>query len=114
MFPLIETTWTVAPATGSVADLLSLLQQARLFIGSDSGPAHLASLTGAPMVLLFGPTDPLENAPFPGSRSRVLRRDVGCNPCRKGCPARSCMEALGVDEVVGAALELVAGPDGLE
>ena len=43
-----------------------------------------------------------------GARRCVLRHDVGCNPCREGCPARTCMQAIEVDEVVRAVRELVA------
>lgn len=96
----------LAPATGSIAALLALLCRASLFIGGDSGPLHLAALAGLPLVVVFGPTDLVENAPFAGAGLRVLRRDVGCNPCREGCPARTCLGAVGVDEVAAAALEL--------
>ncbi len=98
----------LAPRAATLAELLRLLQGARLFIGSDSGPMHLACLVGTPVVVLFGPTDKVENAPFPGVPQRVLWQDVGCNPCRKGCAARACMAALRVEEVLKAALELVA------
>jgi ADP-heptose:LPS heptosyltransferase len=63
------------------------------------------------VVGVFGPTDPVENSPFPGVPARVLRHDVGCNPCREGCPARTCMQAIEVDEVVRAVRELVAAPE---
>ncbi len=99
---------SLGPRTASLAEFLALLARARLFLGSDSGPLHLASLVGTPAVVLFGPTDPLENAPFPGVPSRILQHDVGCNPCRRGCPALPCMGAVQVEEVVRAALELVA------
>lgn len=104
----------LAPRTPSVLHMLGVLRRSRLFIGSDSGPMHLASLAGLPVVGLFGPTDPIENAPFPGLPSRIVRRDVGCNPCREGCPARVCMAALSVEAVVGAARALVAVPRGVE
>jgi len=97
----------LAPQTASPGQLLGLLRGARIFVGSDSGPMHLASLAGLPIVAVFGPTDPLENAPFPGLPHRLLRRDVGCNPCREGCPARTCMNAVLADEVAAAVLELL-------
>ena len=97
----------LGPKTRSLGALLALLGKAKLFVGSDSGPMHLASLMGRPSVVLFGPTDPIENAPFPGVPSRLLRVDVGCNPCREGCPARSCMAALGTAAVVRAAVGLL-------
>jgi 3-deoxy-D-manno-octulosonic-acid transferase/heptosyltransferase-1 len=97
----------LAPQTTSSAQLLALMRRARIFVGSDSGPMHLASLAGLPIVAVFGPTDALENTPFPGLPHRLLRRDVGCNPCREGCPARTCMIAVPAREVAGAALELL-------
>ena len=55
---------SLAPPTPSVAHLLALLRQARAFVGNDSGPMHIATLAGIPVVALFGPTDPVENCPF--------------------------------------------------
>ncbi len=103
----------LAPATPTVHHVLALYRRSALYVGPDSGPMHLASLAGLPVVALFGPTDPVENAPYPGLPSRVLLHDVGCNPCREGCPARSCMGALEPGEVVEAALALVARPPAL-
>ncbi len=99
----------LAPETRGISALLAILRRCRLLIGCDSGPIHLAALAGRPVVGIFGPTDPIENQPFPGLPSRVLRHDVGCNPCREGCPARSCMLALDAEPVARAALELIAG-----
>jgi ADP-heptose:LPS heptosyltransferase len=99
----------LGPRTQSLGVLMRLLGRASVFIGSDSGPMHLASLAGRPIVAIFGPTDPIENAPFPGLPVRLVRADVGCNPCREGCPTRSCMAAVGAAEVLAAARELIAG-----
>ena len=96
----------LAGRTGS-AELAAILERSCALLGNDSGPGHLAAAVGTPVVAVFGPTDPLENAPFPGLPHRLVRRDVGCNPCREGCPARSCMAAVQVDDVVKAALELL-------
>ena len=98
----------LAPATADMAEILALFSRACLFIGCDSGPMHLAALAGLPVVVLLGPTDPVENAPFPGVPSRIVRRDVGCNPCREGCPARTCMAALAPADVLSAAADLLA------
>ena len=100
----------LAPATDSLAEFLALLARASLFVGCDSGPMHLASLAGTPVVAIFGPTDPVENAPFAGVPARVVRRDVGCNPCREGCPARTCMRAVQPEAVMEAAFALLDKP----
>jgi ADP-heptose:LPS heptosyltransferase len=42
----------------SLSDIKSLLAQAALFVGNDSGPAHMAAAFGVPSVVIFGPSDP--------------------------------------------------------
>jgi heptosyltransferase III len=41
-----------------LSTLASLLASAALFIGNDSGPAHMAAALGVPSVVLFGASDP--------------------------------------------------------
>jgi len=53
------------PAT--LDDLRQLLLTARLFLGNDSGPTHLAAQLGVPTIALFGPTDPLIWSPRPAN-----------------------------------------------
>lgn len=43
--------------------LIPVLQQARLFIGNDAGPMHLAAQLGTPTLGILGPTDPAKTAP---------------------------------------------------
>ena len=58
--------------------LKSLMSGAALFIGNDSGPAHVAAAFGIPVVVLFGPSDPVTWAPW-RTEARVLtsRGDIG-------------------------------------
>lgn len=53
------------PAT--LDELHQLLLTARLFLGNDSGPTHLASQLGVTTIALFGPTDPLIWSPRPAN-----------------------------------------------
>ena len=48
----------------SIGQLIALLRQAKLFIGGDTGPMHLANLMRVPVVAVFGPTNPERNGPF--------------------------------------------------
>jgi ADP-heptose:LPS heptosyltransferase len=98
---------TLAPRTPTLGDLASVFAASRLFIGSDSGPLHVASLVGTPVVQLMGPTDPVENAPWSGTPSRQVRLPVLCSPCRSGCPAATCMRSITPDAVLAAARELL-------
>ena len=97
-----------APATPTLGDLAALFAACRLVIGSDTGPLHVASLVGTPVVQLLGPTDPIENAPWEATPSRSLRAGLACSPCRRGCAAATCMRTIAPEAVVAAALELVA------
>jgi ADP-heptose:LPS heptosyltransferase len=47
-----------------LSDIKNLLAQASLFIGNDSGPAHMAAAFGLPVVVIFGPSDPEIWAPW--------------------------------------------------
>lgn len=100
----------LAPETRSLPELAALLAHARLYVGSDTGPLHVASLVGTPAVQLLGPTDPVENAPWAGTPSRTVRVPVGCSPCRRGCAAATCMRVLPPERVLEAARALLAAP----
>lgn len=98
----------LAPSTPGLTDLAALFAACRLTLGSDSGPLHVASLVGTPVVQLLGPTDPVENAPWAGTPSRSLRGRLACSPCRRGCAAATCMRVIPASAVVAAARELLA------
>ena len=55
----------------TLAELAGLLAAAGVFVGNDSGPAHLAAALGTPTVALFGPTDPRHFAP-PAARAQTV------------------------------------------
>ncbi len=98
----------LAPATPSLAHLGALLERVRLYIGGDTGPLHIASLVGTPAVQIVGPTDPVENAPYPETPARSVRVPVGCSPCRRGCSAAVCMRVISPESVLEAARDLLA------
>jgi heptosyltransferase III len=58
---------------GSLSELKSLLASASLFIGNDSGPAHMAAAFGLPVVVIFSDSDPEIWAPW-RTQSEVLIR----------------------------------------
>ncbi len=61
-----------------LGDVKNLMSGASLFIGNDSGPAHIAAAFGVPVVALFGPSNPVTWAPW-RAEARVLtsRGDIG-------------------------------------
>jgi heptosyltransferase-2 len=74
-----------------------ILAGARLVLGNDSALAHLAAACGAPVVVVFGPTDPSLTSPR-GPWVRVVRDEtLSCLVCQKGaCPVEGhpCMKLL--------------------
>jgi ADP-heptose:LPS heptosyltransferase len=51
-------------AGAPLAEIKSLIAGASLFIGNDSGPAHMAAAFGVPAVVIFGASDPVIWAPW--------------------------------------------------
>ena len=95
----------------SLRQLAELFRRCDLFLGSDSGPMHIASFVKTPVVVIYGPTDHRINAPYENSPHRVLRKDVSCNPCRKrDCSSVACMSSITPEEVIEAVTQLLAGP----
>lgn len=66
-----------------LASLRSLVGLARLFVGGDSGPAHVAATTPVPMVVVYGPTTPAIWGPWrpPHLITEFVQVDVACRPC---------------------------------
>jgi heptosyltransferase-1 len=95
----------------SLTELIALTRHARIFIGGDTGPMHLASALGVPVVAIFGPTNPARNGPF-GTRSIVLRSRISpTTHSRRAQPDPGMME-ISADEVVAAARELLGSVHG--
>jgi len=93
--------------------LLALLAEARLFLGNESGPMHMAAAAGTPVVGLYGLTNPIRWAPV-GAPAISLRPSMPCDCvggdlCHRTDPSKACcVWRLDVDPVVDAALELLA------
>ncbi len=66
----------------SLQETGGLLRTARLFVGPDTGPLHLAVALGTPVVALFGAADPARTGPFQRADG-VVRHLVPCAPCRR-------------------------------
>jgi heptosyltransferase-1 len=95
----------------SLHEMIEWLRLARLVIGNDTGPMHVAAALGTPIVALFGPTDPRSAGPF-RQLNNVLQSDFPpCIPCLKGrCfyPERiACLKAITPAQVVGKATALL-------
>lgn len=96
----------------SLKELAALSARARLFVGVDSAPMHIAAAVGTPVVALFGPSGDKEWGPW-GVRHRVVASDVHpCRPCGlDGCGGgkiSDCLVSMPVDRVWQAVRELLS------
>ncbi len=94
------------PTQGSLTELIALTRRARLFIGGDTGPMHLAAALGVPVVAIFGPTDPARNGPY-GTRSIVLRSPSSATTHARSPQPDEGMLEIGTEAVVAAARDLL-------
>jgi heptosyltransferase-1 len=91
----------------SISELIALTRRARLFIGGDTGPMHLAAALQVPVVAIFGPTDPARNGPY-GTRSVVLRNPASpTTHARRAEPDEGLLE-ISTEAVVDGARRLLA------
>jgi len=95
----------------SLTELVALTRRARLFIGGDTGPMHMAAALGVPVVAIFGPTNPARNGPF-GTRSIVLRSPASPTTHSHRAQPDPGMLEISSDEVVAAARKLLRGERG--
>ncbi len=105
-------TMTTAPIVfsgkTSVRELMALLKRCRLLLTNDTGPMHVASALGVPVVAIFGPTDPTATAPAGANHAFVITH-VGCSPCLlRACPIdHACMNGIKEQEVFSVSMRLL-------
>jgi ADP-heptose:LPS heptosyltransferase len=94
----------------SLRETFGVLGRARVALGPDSGPMHLAAAAGTPVVSLWGATTPARSAPF-GSEDLVLVGRVPCAPCYlRACPiGRRCMAAITPERVLAQVARVLEG-----
>lgn len=82
---------------------LSLTRRARLFVGGDTGPLHLAAAVGTPIVAIYGPTSPARNGPF--SKDDIVLWNRGPIDYTRRASAPAYLEGISVEEVARAVLQ---------
>lgn len=98
---------------GELGDAAGVLARAALYVGSDSGLAHLAAAVGTRAVTIFAPADPGRVSPW-GNRDLVVQVNKACSPCLRypwsqvypqvRCGAIPCVTEIGVEQVLATVL----------
>lgn len=90
----------------TISELIALARRARLFIGGDTGPLHLAAALRVPVVAIFGPTDPARNGPY-GTKSVVLRNPASPTTHARITRPDDALLEITVESVVEASRSLL-------
>ena len=92
------------PVSLSLKGFYSLARGAKIYVGGDTGPTHIAVAAGTPIVGLFGPTEWWRNGSPRPEDICVERTDIDC---RVDCHRRSCSKWICMDIDVGRVMEAV-------
>src|SRR4051812_34502682 len=65
----------------SLPEVTALAARAQLFIGNDSGIAHIAAAVNTPCVVIFGSSNVAHWRPWTTNRHEVVREELPCQPC---------------------------------
>lgn len=90
----------------SLPEVTALASQARLFVGNDSGIAHIAAAVGAPCVVIFGSSNIAHWRPWAKSAAEVVFEEMECQPCHgyycEKFEQPECIKRVPVERVVAA------------
>ncbi|MDX6528005.1 MAG: heptosyltransferase [Blastocatellia bacterium] len=90
----------------SLPEVTALASRARLFVGNDSGIAHIAAAAGAPCVVIFGSSNVAHWRPWTMNANEIVREEMPCQPCHGYFCAEfekpECILRVPVERVLGA------------
>ena len=113
---------TISCKTKSLKQLTEIIRQSSIFISGDTGPMHIASVLGKPIVAIFGPKDPIIYGPYNCNRnihigdknefnglktfSCIVNSEIPCAPCKKRrCKHIRCLNTISAQKVFDATTE---------
>lgn len=94
----------------SLREMRALAAGAKVFIGLDSGPAHLASTTSVPMVVIFGPHLSAWYRPWRRDKIAIIEKELPCRPCsEKKCALKKnlCILSITPQEIIKKVKEVM-------
>jgi heptosyltransferase-1 len=97
----------VVPAT-DLPTLAALIRRARLMLGGDTGPTHLARALGTPALMVMGPTDPERHGPYGNPEGAVFKR-LACSFCyQRLAGTKACLFEIPPRQVAARAAEILS------
>jgi heptosyltransferase-3 len=106
----------VADDDGTLNRLAAVIARAKVFVGIDSAPMHIAAAVGTPTIALFGPSGEFNWGPWQVAHRVVTNQTFACRPCgQDGCgggKVSDCLVTLPVHDVLAAIDDLVREVEG--
>jgi heptosyltransferase-3 len=99
----------------TLPELTALLARARLFVGNDSGIAHMAAAVQTPSVVIFGSSNTAHWRPWvsPATVAEVVLEEMECQPCHgyfcEKFAAPECIKRVPVERVIAATERVLRG-----
>lgn len=113
IYHLSEQRFVMAPPS-TITQLGALIKKCTAMLGNDSGPMHIASAVGTPVLGLFGPTDPKLQGPFGEKNGYIHLKELDCITCNLlVCPKQhECFRELSAEAVYKKFLEILPDTNG--
>ncbi len=96
-----------------LAETMAVIAGSTLFVGNDSGPAHIAAAFGRPLVVIFGSSNATVWSPWTQAPHRVVRHPLPCTPCAgpvcHAFPEPECIRRVTVCDVTEAIAAVLGG-----
>jgi len=90
----------------SLPEVAALAARARLFLGNDSGIAHIAAAVGTPSVVVFGSSNISHWRPWSTAPAEIVKEDMDCQPCHgyycEKFAEPECIKRVPVERVMAA------------
>lgn len=101
----------VIPIEVPLTTFLALVSECRVFVCNDTGPMHLATAVGVPVVAVFGPGISAWWGPRSAGSQVVAQEGVWCRPCFDYCRFDQpyCLRMVNVESVFAAASNVLVG-----
>lgn len=90
----------------SLPEVTALASRARVFVGNDSGIAHIAAAVGLPLVVIFGSSNTAHWSPWATAPAEVVLEEMDCQPCHgyycEKFAQPECILSVPVERVISA------------
>jgi len=98
----------------TLPEITALASKARVFIGNDSGIAHMAAAIGTPTVVIFGSSNRTHWRPWTDAPNEIVYNPFDCQPCPGyKCEAfgdSRCIHSVSVEQVIAAVDRVLGAP----